>query len=113
MISPLRRRLIGLLSHLARPFRPPRPRCAVKGCTRSVIVVRPPDRRFTQVLFFLRDDYLLSDDADPERLLQQAREAAQDYTLRLAPPLRFRFPWLLLFMTAALLLGVLKILGLL
>ncbi len=51
---------------------------SLQGQMRSVIVVKPRDKRFREALFILRDDYFLDPDYDPEELLRQAREAAMD-----------------------------------
>ena len=96
MMERLRLRIRGALSRL-RPHsrRAKGPKNCVRGCARNVIVVRPPDKRFQEAVFILRDDYLLSPEADRDRLLREAREAAADYTASLLPTRR-RFPWWLL-----------------
>lgn len=49
----------------------------VKGISKQVIVVRPPDRKlFEQAIFILKDDAAPVTDAE---LLQQARQAADAY----------------------------------
>ena len=88
----------------------PRPG-ALKGCMRNVIVVKPPDKRFQEAVFILRDDYFLSPGADEAELLRQAKEAARDYTLEAAPAARLRLPWLLLGFSLAVVLILLKVLG--
>lgn len=48
----------------------------VKGTSRQVIVVRPPERGlFEQAIFILRDDSAVPG----EELLRQARQAAESY----------------------------------
>lgn len=51
----------------------------VKGVSRQVIVVRPPETRlFEQAIFLLRDDALDGGVTD-EQLLKQAHQAADSY----------------------------------
>ena len=68
---------------------------ALKGCMRHVIVVKPPDRRFEEAVFVLRDDYFLCAGADERELLRQAREAARAYTYEAAAPRQRHWPFLL------------------
>lgn len=111
MISRLR---FGLRRRAGAPRSPRAPRPgALKGCMRNVIVVRPPDRRFEEAVFILRDDYFLSPGADEAELLRQAKEAARDYTLEAVPPRRPRLPWLLLGFALAAVFTLLKVLGVL
>lgn len=94
----------------SRRSRAPRPG-ALKGCMRNVIVVKPPDRRFQEAVFILRDDYFLSPGADEAELLRQAKEAARDFVCEAAPPTRLRLPWLLLGFSLAVVLVTMKLLG--
>ena len=112
MMERLRLRLRGVFSRLRRPQRRVRkPAAKVKGCVQNVIVIRPSDKRFREAVFILQEDYLLSPDADRRQLLQEAREAAQDYTASLLPTRR-RFPyWLLLSLLLAAAVVALKLLG--
>ncbi len=69
----------------------------VKGITRQVIVVKPPDTKlFDQAIFILKDRADVSD----EDILEQARRAADVYLntrVRRARGLRWQqFIWLLL-----------------
>ena len=84
------------------PRRSPGPSGALKGCMRQVIVVKPPDERFREAIFILRDDYLADPQADREALLRQAREAARRCAAQLAPAQRGRprLVWLLPPLTA-------------
>ena len=105
----LRRPLVGrpAVRRQRAPYRAP-----LKGCMRSVIVVKPPDSRFVEAVFVLRDDYFLGEGVDEAELLRQAKEAARDFTCTALPPGRPRIPWgLLLFtlLTAAAALTLLKL----
>lgn len=69
----------------------------VKGITRQVIVVKPPDAElFDQAIFILKDRAAISD----EQILDQARRAADAYLntrVRRARGLRWQpLAWLLL-----------------
>ena len=87
-------------------------RGALKGCMRNVIVVKPPDRRFEQALFILRDDYFLREGVSEAELLQEAREAARACAAAAAPKRAERFPWpLMLPLGGAVVLGTLRLLG--
>ena len=105
MIHRLRSRLAELFSRRRR--RPPaRGQPEVRGTIRNLIVVRPRDPRFQEILFILRDDYFSDPGCDREELLRQAREAARAETGSVLPP-RPRFPFwptLLLLAGAALIL---------
>ena len=57
-----------------------------KGRTHNVIVVRPKNEIFTQVIFIMRDDYFSASALPQEELLQRARQAAGIYI----PPLSYR-----------------------
>ena len=73
----------------------PRPP-VIRGCSQRVIVVRPPDRRFREAVFVLREDYWQDPEADRERLLAEAEDAAKDYIRSLWPASRSPSPlWLL------------------
>ena len=82
----------------------------LKGCMHNVIIVKPPDRRFQQAVFVLRDDYFLGEGVDEAELLRQARQAARDYTYEAVPPVRLRVPWALLGFTLVIVLITLKLL---
>lgn len=52
----------------------------VKGLSRKIIVVKSPDPKiFEQVIFIVRDDYLLRQGIDQKELMRQANEAASGY----------------------------------
>ena len=51
----------------------------VKGINRQVVVVKSPDRKlFEQAIFLLRED-AAGEGISPEQIIQQARQAADDY----------------------------------
>ena len=108
MNPPIRRRFRGRA--LLPGQRAPRPG-TLKGCVHNVIVVKPPDSRFREAVFILRDDYFLNEGVGEAELLRQAREAARDYTYEALPPVRLRFPWGLLLFTLSAALVTLKLLG--
>ena len=85
----------GLGRRLAAPLprRTERGSGAMKGVMRNIIVVRPPDPRFREALFILRDDYFLDPDKGREQLLQEAKEAARSYAETAAPRRPRRFPF--------------------
>lgn len=58
---------------------------AIKGNMRNVIVVNAPCGIFSEAYFVLRDDYFHAPQISREALLQQAREAAEDYVRKTAP----------------------------
>lgn len=61
----------------------------VKGVSRQVIVVRPPDARlFEQAIFLLRDDERSAGVTDAQ-LLQQAQRAVGQYLHTCHTPRRF------------------------
>lgn len=109
MIERIRLRFCGLIGDMSarRRRRAERRRVAegavLKGCTRNVIVVHPRSDIFQEAVFILRDDYLRAPGVSREELLRQAREAAEDYTLTVAPKkLRRGFlPVLVLLLLAA------------
>ncbi len=72
----------------------------MKGCMRNMIVVKPPDPRFTEALFILRDDYFQNTALSRGELLRQARSAAGDCARSIAPPVRRRFPLYAALLTA-------------
>lgn len=84
----------------ARRRRPARP--AVQGRMRNVIVLKPDDPRFTEAVFILRDDYLLSGELNRRELLLQAREAAENCLQTVLPARRRGLSPLLLPAAAAL-----------
>lgn len=105
----LRFRLEGLRDRLFRPRErrrrtPPPPR----GLTRNVIVVKPRDPRFREVIYVLKEEALSDPDCGREELLRQAQEAARAEAGGLLPAGR-RLP---LWPAALLLLGALVILKL-
>ena len=76
MIGRLRLRLGDLLARLRRPRRrsgPPPP----PGQARNVIVVRPRDPRFREVIYVLREEPFQESGARREALLQEALSAAR------------------------------------
>ncbi len=109
-MKPLLRRAARRMA--ARDGRRQRPGSApLKGCMRNVIVVKPPDRRFREAVFVLRDDYFLNTAVDEAELLRQARAAARDYVHETIPPRAGRAPWLLLGLTLLAALAALKLMG--
>ncbi len=108
MMERLRLRLGGLLRRLRRSPGKGRSCPMPQGRARSVIVLKPRDPRFQEVICVLRDDAFSDPDLDREELLQQAREAARGETGNVLPP-RER---LSLWPAALLLLGTLVILKL-
>ena len=108
MMERLRLRLGGLLRRLRRSPGKGRSRPMPQGRARSVIVLKPKDPRFQEVICVLRDDAFSDPDLDREELLRQAREAARAETGSVLPPGE-RFP---LWPVALLLLGTLVILKL-
>ena len=100
MIGSLRLRLGDLLRRLrpsgSRPGPPPPP-----GKLRNVIVVKPRDPRFHEVIYVLREEGLPGAAAEREEQLRQALEAARAETGRAFPRDR-RLPF---WPAAALLLG--------
>ena len=60
----------------------------VKGRMASVIVVKPPDPRFKEAVFVLKDEYFLDTELSRQELLLQAREAAREYVASVSPPKR-------------------------
>ena len=103
MISRLRSSISRLFSaaavrrrHRSRPTGP-----TLKGCMTNVIIVKPPDPRFKQAVFILKDDYFMNSDVSRRELLLQARDAARDYVLSVAPAPRKRFSPLLAALLAA------------
>lgn len=54
-----------------------------RGRTHNVIVIRPKNEIFTQVIFIMKDDYFSTSALPQEELLQKARQAAGVYV----PPL--------------------------
>ncbi len=104
----LRRGLGKLLRRLRRDRTAGRSRPVPPGRTRNVVVVKPRDPRFQEVIYVLRDEALSEADCDREKLLRQAEEAARAETGSVLPP----GPRLSLWPAAALLLGALLILKL-
>ncbi len=52
----------------------------VKGVSKRVIVVKPPDERiFEQAIFIIREDYAGECGVSQEEILRQARRAAGEY----------------------------------
>lgn len=111
MIHRIRSRLAGLFSRHRRPARARLPE--VRGRARNLIVVKPRDPRFQEILFVLRDDYFSDPDCDREELLRQAGEAARGETGSVLPPgVRFPlWPALLLLAGAALILILTGVIG--
>ena len=85
------RLLAGVKVRLRRRVRPTGP--PVKGHMANVIVVKPPDPRFKEAVFVLKDEYFLNTELSRQELLQQAREAAGEYMASISPPKR-RLPLL-------------------
>ena len=108
MMERLRLRLGGLLRRLRRSPGKGRSRPMPQGRTKSVIVLKPRDSRFQEVICVLRDDAFSDPELDREELLRQAREAARAEAESLLAPGE-RLP---LWPAALLLLGALVILKL-
>ena len=108
MMERLRLRLGGLLRRLRRSPGKGRSRPVPQGRTRSVIVLKPRDPRFQELICVLRDDVFSDPELDREELLRQAREAARAEAESLLAPGE-RLP---LWPAALLLLGALVILKL-
>ncbi len=108
MIQRLRYRLAAAWERLrfSRPRREPPP--PPPGRARNVIVVRPRDPRFQEVIYVLKDEAFQEPGCSREELLRQAREAARAETGSVLPP-RARLP---LWPAALLLIGALLILKL-
>ena len=101
-----RLRLADLLARMRRALAAPGHVSAPRGLARSVIVVKPRDPRFREVIYVLKDEALRGGDCSREELLRQATEAARAETGKLLPP----WPRLPLWPAALLLLGALLIL---
>ena len=86
MMERLRARLGGLLRRLRRSTGKRCGRPMPQGRARSVIVLKPRDPRFQEVICVLRDEAFLEADCDREELLRQAREAARAETGSVLPP---------------------------
>ncbi len=93
MIERIRRGIFELLDALSarrcrrrqkKPRRAPL-RGALRGNMRNVIVVHPPEGMFSEAVFILRDDYFARTGVSREALMQQAREAAEEYTRTALP----------------------------
>ena len=80
---------------------PPPRQDVIRGTSHSIIVVTPPDPEiFREAMFILQDDYMRRSNLGKEELLRQARDAAEDYTLRFVPPVKRSRPWLLYLLPA-------------
>ena len=88
----------GTKARLRRRPRPTGP--PVKGHMANVIVVKPPDPRFKEAIFVLKDEYFLDSELSRQELLLQAREAAREYVASVCPPRR-RLPPLPIILAAA------------
>ncbi len=93
MIERIRRGIFELLDALSarrcrqkqkKPRRVPL-RGALRGNMRNVIVVHPPEGIFSEAVFILRDDYFAQSGISRAALMQQAREAAEEYTRTALP----------------------------
>lgn len=60
-------------------------RGAIKGNMCNVIVVEQPDSMFSSAVFVLREDYFRTQEISREALLQQAKEAAEEYVRKTMP----------------------------
>lgn len=60
-------------------------RGAIKGNMCNVIVVEQPDGMFSSAVFVLREDYFRAQEISREALLQQAKEAAEEYVRKTLP----------------------------
>ena len=110
MMERLRVRLGGLLRRLGRNSGKRRGRPMPQGRARSVIVLKPGDPRFQEVIFVLRDEAFSEADCGREELLRQAREAARAEAGRVLPPRERSSLWpAALFLLGALL--ILKLTG--
>lgn len=75
----------------------------VKGMNRRVVVVRSPDPRiFDEAIFIVKDEFLRSDPDGAQKLLEEARRAADDYVRRSGGERRrpFRRKWTPLYAAA-------------
>ena len=55
----------------------------VKGITRQVILVKSPDPRlFEEAIFIVKDEALAREGVDAERVIKEARQAADGYLKR-------------------------------
>ena len=89
MMERLRLRIRGALSRLRpRSRRSKGPKNCVRGCARNVIVVRPPDKRFQEAVFILRQEAFRDGGVSCSELLEQARIAAEEETAAMLPPAR-------------------------
>ncbi|MDO4982615.1 MAG: hypothetical protein Q4E35_03550 [Eubacteriales bacterium] len=80
MIENIKKKLLSFREELEKvPERQHIPR----GRTHNVIVIKPKNDIFIQVIFIMRDDYFSSSALPQEELLQRARQAAGVYV----PPL--------------------------
>ncbi len=58
----------------------------VKGTSRRVIVVRPPDQQlFEQAIFLLKEDAAGQQGVTAQQVVQEAKEAADSYLRKHAP----------------------------
>lgn len=106
----LRRGLSRLLARLPRLRPRPGAGSLPRGRARNVIVVKPSDPRFREVIYVLRDDLFSEPGCDREELLRQAGEAARAETGSVLPARRVPlWPAALLLLGAAL---ILKLCGL-
>ena len=101
-----RQRLSELFARLRRPGRRREQPGAPRGLARSVIVVKPKDPRFREVIYVLKEEALSDPDCDREELLRQATEAARGETGNVLPP----WPRLPIWPAVLLLLGAVAIL---
>lgn len=93
MIARLREKLWGLQSAVSLWLRERRrrrvcrrePLPVLRGSMHRVLVLRPPDKRFTEAIFILRDDYFQTPGLSRQALLRQAKDAAEDYLDAAAP----------------------------
>ena len=107
----LRRGAGLLLTRLRLALARPRPSPAPPGRARNVIVVKPRDPRFQEVIYVLRDELFSQADCSREELLRQAGEAARAETGSVLPSGRRPVLWpaVLLLLGTAL---ILKLCGL-
>ena len=86
-------------------------KCPVKGHVRNIIVVKPPDPRFKEIIFVLKEDYFMGPELNRQELLLQARDVAREYVQANVPYAKRSFPPLLAALLTAAVFAVLHFSG--